>query len=132
MSEPLCILAAGKVLVLAVSTFTLSWTHTVERIEWWEHWQVLDNGLKVTEARVQGSGAGIDLPGDAVRTADGWLYEPALPPVEHLVLAASGAGQSAWRLCGDGQCLTLGEESGDPIKLWRAEGGVCDANSVTP
>lgn len=125
MSEPLCILTAGKIVTLAVSAFTLSWTHTVERTQWWEQWQVFDGGLKVTQARVQGSGAGIEPPEDATYTGDGWLYEPAVPPVEHLVLAASGAGHSAWRLCADNQCLTLGAQSSDPIKLWSAKDGVC-------
>ena len=41
----LCILAAGKVTVLAVSAFTLSWTHSVEKVRWEEDWLVTPAGL---------------------------------------------------------------------------------------
>ncbi len=34
----LCILAAGKTTVLAVASFTLAWTHSVERTRWIETW----------------------------------------------------------------------------------------------
>ncbi len=36
----LCILAAAKTSIFAVSLFTLSWTHSVEKIEWQEDWKI--------------------------------------------------------------------------------------------
>ncbi len=64
----LCIAAAGKIMTLAATSFTLSWTHSVEKTEWVEQWQVVHGGLQVISARVHGSGAGVALPDDAVLT----------------------------------------------------------------
>tara|TARA_R110002124_G_scaffold1797_17_gene11597 strand:- start:56890 stop:57288 length:399 start_codon:yes stop_codon:yes gene_type:complete len=129
MAEALCILTAGKVLTLAVGAFSLSWTHTVERTEWLEHWRVQPNGLQVTEAILQGSGAGMEPPPDAVRLDDGWHYRPDVAPVKEVVLASSGAGNSVWTLCGGGDCFSLGAQSGQPVRLWSAANpGVCAAD----
>ena len=129
MAEALCILTAGKVLTLAVGAFSLSWTHTVERTEWLEHWRVQPNGLQVTEAILQGSGAGMEPPPDAVRRDDGWHYRPDVAPVKEVVLASSGAGNSVWTLCGGGDCFSLGAQSGQPVRLWSAaNSGVCAAD----
>ena len=113
----LCILAAGKTVTLAVAAFTLSWTHSVEKITWSEHWQVTPAGLVVTEARVEGSGAGMDPPEGSVFDGSGWVYHPDLPPQPKLVLADSGKA-GAWHLCPEtGDCRDLGGGGGDPIVL---------------
>jgi len=111
----LCIIAAGKSLTLAAAAFTLSWTHSVEKTEWREAWVVTPAGLQLTEARVKGSGAGMD-PGEGAREIDGWwVWQPEAPPVPELVLAASGATMSAWQLCHAQGCLELGAAAGAPI-----------------
>ena len=69
----LCILAAGKTTVLAVSAFTLSWTHSVEKTRWEEDWRVTPAGLEIVEARVKGSGAGMEPPEGAV--LEGWVVD---------------------------------------------------------
>ncbi len=113
-----CILAAGKTLVLAAAAFTLSWTHSVEKIRWTEHWRVTPAGLVVEQARVEGSGAGMDPPDGSVFRNGGWDYKPKLPPQPKLVLAASGATGGGWLVCVEGQaCLTLGEKAGPPISI---------------
>jgi hypothetical protein len=114
----LCIAAAGKLTVLAVTAFTLSWTHSVEKIAWTEHWRVTRAGLVVEEARVEGSGAGMEPPADAVFDGSGWIYHPHVPPQGRVALGDSGEA-GAWRLCtGDG-CLSLGGApgGGQPIVL---------------
>ncbi|MGP3699324.1 DUF1850 domain-containing protein [Rhodobacter sp. NSM] len=116
----LCISAGAAVLSLAVSDFTLSWTHSVERVEWWERWEVTAAGLRPVEARVEGAGAGMDLPPDAWREADGWHYIPRLPPQAEVLLAASGMTPGAWRLCAAGDCHVLGAEAGEGLRLWQA------------
>ena len=58
----LCILSGFKLSTFALSLFTLSWTHSVEKIEWQEDWIINDNQLEIVEARVQGSGAGMAVP----------------------------------------------------------------------
>jgi len=113
----LCVLAAGKTLVLAAGAFTLSWTHSVERTEWREAWTLTSAGFQLTEARVKGSGAGMD-PGEGAREVDGWwIWQPQAPAVPRLVLAASGATVSPWTLCTDRGCLDLGATPDDPVVI---------------
>ena len=118
----LCILAAGKTTVLAVSAFTLSWTHSVEKTRWQEEWQVTPAGLEIVEARVKGSGAGMDPPEVAVLKDGWWTYVPKIGARPVVRLAASGATGSGWLLCADRTCLELGAEAGDPVELSACTG----------
>lgn len=116
----LCIAASGKLIALAATAFSLSWTHSVEKTHWEEHWLAENGQLHLIEATVEGSGAGIDLPDNATRTERGWTYRPTLAPLDRLTLAASGATPSAWTLCTEHTCLELGAEAGDTVSLWSA------------
>ena len=116
----LCIATAGNLLALAATTFTLSWTHSVERTEWRESWQIAGDRLQLVEASVEGPGAGIDVPEGARMTPAGWIYRPTLPPQPRLLLAASGMTPSAWTLCTPDQCHDLGATASAPITLWAA------------
>lgn len=113
----LCILAGAKALTLATTGFTLVWTHSVEKTEWREDWRIVPAGLELVEARVKGSGAGVDPPEGAVLEEGWWVYAPKVPPVPRLVLAASGATVSGWTLCAEGDCMTLGRDAGDAITI---------------
>jgi hypothetical protein len=113
----LCILAAGGLVKLAVVGFTLGWTHSVERVAWQETWAVGPAGLELVEARVRGSGAGMEPP-EGARLDDGWwVYHPELPPQRVLRLAASGATAGGWTLCAGGVCRELGTEPGMAVTL---------------
>jgi len=113
----LCILAGGKAVVLAISAFTLSWTHSVEKIEWQEDWKITPTGLVLDLARVKGSGAGME-PGDGAVLKDGWwVWAPETPAIPELRLAASGKTVSAWRLCHAADCTELGKQAGETIVL---------------
>ena len=117
MSLALCVVAGGKSMVIATTLFSLSWTHSVEKTEWGESWRVTPQGLELTEARVKGSGAGMD-PGEGARLENGWwVWEPDLPVVPELVLAASGATVSAWKLCHADGCVALGVSAGEPVTV---------------
>src|SRR5690606_26540006 len=113
----LCILAAGKMTVLAASLFSLSWTHSVQKTEWREDWQVSSTGIFLTEARVKGSGAGMDPPEGSKFVEGRWVYQPKLPSQEKLVLASSGMTGGGWRLCTPDTCLDLGADAGDPVEI---------------
>ena len=113
----LCILAAGKMATLAATAFTLSWTHSVEKTRWEEDWRVTPAGLEIVEARVKGSGAGMEPPADAVLENGWWVYAPKLPARPELVLAASGATRGGWSLCANGQCMVMGAAAGEPVRL---------------
>ena len=113
-----CLMAGAMALALANGgTFTLEWTHSVERESWRETWQVTgDDRLQLTGAAVKGSGAGME-PGPGGHFEDGWwVWVPDLPPVPRLTLAASGETPSAWTLCA-AECVELGATSGAPIQV---------------
>jgi hypothetical protein len=75
---------------------------------------VSGEGLELAQARVKGSGAGMEPPPEA-RLVDGWFqWQPDRPPMPELVLGNSSvAGE--WRICNDGRCRTLSEILGRPI-----------------
>lgn len=69
--------------------FTLSWTHSIEKVEWREEYQVTPAGLVIEKALVKGSGVGME-PGPDARLVDGWwVSRPTLAPIPELTLAAS-------------------------------------------
>ncbi|MEW9836502.1 DUF1850 domain-containing protein [Mesorhizobium marinum] len=120
----LCILAAGKTTVLAATAFTLSWSHSVEKTRWEEDWRVTPAGLEIVEARVEGSGAGMEPAEGAVLRDGWWVYAPGIGPRAELVLAASGATGGGWRLCAGTDCITLGAEAGTTATLRPCADGV--------
>ena len=112
----LCI-SGAETLRLAVTAFTLAWTHSVEHVRWEEDWRVTPAGLQVVEARVRGSGAGMEPPPDA-RLRDGWwVYVPHMPPQASLVLAASGATGGGWTFCAADGCREIGVAEGGPVTV---------------
>ncbi|TPM02450.1 DUF1850 domain-containing protein [Mesorhizobium sp. B2-3-11] len=117
----LCILAAGKTVTLGVAAFTLAWTHSVERTRWEEDWKVTPSGLQVIEARIKGSGAGMEPPEGAILKNGWWLYAPKMGAQRRILLAASGATGDGWTLCTVQGCLELGKTAGDTISLEPCE-----------
>lgn len=113
----LCILAGGKTVVMAVSAFTLAWTHSVQKTGWEEDWRIGPAGLELVEARIMGSGAGMEPPEDAVFNDGWWVYAPRVASLPRLALAASGATASGWSICAEGECRLVGEDAGETIVL---------------
>ena len=112
----LCLASAGVVKGLSVAAFTLMWTHSVEKVGWQEDWRVTPRGLELVQARVKGSGAGMDPPPEA-RLVDGWFqWRPARAPMPEVVLGNSGSA-GEWRLCHDGNCRTLSDIFGRPVGI---------------
>ena len=110
----LCLTSVGAVKTLALAAFTLVWTHSVEKIDWQEDWRLTPLGLELVQARVKGSGAGMEPPPEA-RLVDGWFrWAPNRAPLPELVLGNSGAA-GEWRLCSAGICHTLSEIFGHPL-----------------
>lgn len=120
-----CIAVAQTlVAVLPISAFTLVWTHSVEKTEWWEAWQVENDRLRVTEAVVAGSGAGMEPPAGAVLADNVWHYVPATPPMTRLRLANTQFGDD-YRLCWGGACRPLASllpaYRSQPIELYACQ-----------
>lgn len=108
---------AGAVSVLSAADFELSWNHSVEHTEWRESWTLDGNELRLVEARVRGSGAGMD-PGEGARLENGWwVWAPVTAPVPALYLAASGATGGGWILCGDAGCREVGIHAEQPARI---------------
>lgn len=114
----LCILAAGKTVTLAVTAFTLGWSHSVEKTRWEEDWRIGPDGMRIVEARVRGSGAGMEPPEGAVLQGGWWVYAPGIPAMTHLLLAASGATGGGWSICAaHSRCIEIGAAAGAPVRL---------------
>jgi hypothetical protein len=110
----LCLTSVGVVKALSIAAFTLVWTHSIEKTDWQEDWRVTPKGLELVQARVKGSGAGMEPPPDA-RLVGGWFqWQPARPPMPELLLGNSGAA-GEWRLCEARHCRTLSEIFGHPV-----------------
>ncbi|KAA0681388.1 DUF1850 domain-containing protein [Roseomonas genomospecies 6] len=108
MSAALCLSALGGAVLAALPgpAFTLSWTHSVEKTEWREDWRIEQGRLVLTEARVKGGGAGMEPPEGARLAGGWWVWAPALPPQERVVLAASSFTPDH-TLCAGGECRPL-------------------------
>jgi hypothetical protein len=124
---PVCLIAAGKATTIALASFTLAWTHSVEKVRWEEDWALTNAGLRIVEARVKGSGAGMEVPDGAVLRDGVWHYVPNLPPQKALRLARSGATPGGWEICAGGGCAEVNETSGAPVEI-RA----CDDGAASP
>jgi hypothetical protein len=108
--------------MLAVAAFTLSWTHSVERTRWEEDWTITPAGLELVEARVKGSGAGMEPSEGAVLQDGWWVYAPKVKPQPSIVLGASGATGEGWSLCAQGRCTVVGAGPADPAVMTACKG----------
>lgn len=119
MSLSLCLVAGALAVDLGVAGLTLGWTHSVEKVLWEEDWVRVPAGLLIVEARVRGSGAGMEPPPEA-RFHDGaWHWRPAMQPLAEVILRRSGA-TADWRLCFAGTCHGPDEwlpPDSDPVSL---------------
>ncbi|MNN65591.1 hypothetical protein D3C81_1811030 [compost metagenome] len=120
----LCLGLAGTVWAsLPVPAFTLAWQHTIEKVRWEEDYRVTAEGLLLGEARVKGSGAGMEIPADAVLHDGSWHYRRQLPPLQPLRLGRTPEAGD-YQLCFDGACHALSEWLGPPraarpaLELW--------------
>ncbi|WP_245298749.1 DUF1850 domain-containing protein [Pseudotabrizicola sediminis] len=111
-----CLMAGAMVLALSGPAFSLHWTHSVEKTEWVEDWQVQPQGLRLTRARIKGTGAGME-PGPGAVQQDGWWVWSPGTEVPALHLAASGSTGAGWRLCDGATCHTLGETPEQSIRI---------------
>ncbi|WP_103332728.1 DUF1850 domain-containing protein [Pseudotabrizicola formosa] len=109
-------MAGALVLSLSGPGFSLHWTHSVEKTEWVEAWELRPHGLRLVQARIKGSGAGME-PGPGAVQQDGWWVWSPGTEVSSLHLAASGSTGAGWRLCDGAICHTLGALSADPIRI---------------
>ena len=108
MFATVCIaLIAGTLEVpLPTSALTLGWMHTVEKTPWEEDYRIVQGALILEEARVKGSGAGMDPPAGAKWAGGWWRYTPSLGPLRE-VTPANSAYAPGYTICWDGACRKL-------------------------
>ena len=108
---------------LAVTAFTLSWSHTVEHTRWEEDWQVRPGMLHLQTARVEGSGAGMDPGPDARRVGGMWVWHPGLDVPEVSLRRATHVGD--WTVCtAQAGCRPLSAllpADADPVRMSACE-----------
>jgi hypothetical protein len=109
---PLCIAAGGVVIALALDSFTLAWTHSIEKLRWEEDYRVDGSALRLTEARIRGSGAGMEPPQGARLEHGVWHYTPVMPALPVLRLTHSRFAPG-YELCQGGCCRPLIEHFAD-------------------
>ncbi|MGE0118639.1 MAG: DUF1850 domain-containing protein [Dongiaceae bacterium] len=102
----LCLAAGALAATLATEAFTLTWTHSVEKVEWQEDYRIADGKLVLEEARIKGSGAGMEPPDGAVLRDGWWAYRPAARPIEALRLTHSEFAAD-YGLCWSGECRAV-------------------------
>ena len=119
----LCLAAAGIVVALGADSITLQWRHSVEKILWQEDWLQSGNRILMTEARILGSGAGMEPPPEARLIGGAWRWKPDLPPQISVSLRRSEA-TADWQICTRGKCQWVHEiiKDADPVTL-----GICPA-----
>lgn len=103
---PLCLTAGAVSATLAIQSFTLAWSHSIEKVRWEEDWRIEGRQLTIVEARIRGTGAGMEPPADAVLRDGVWHYRPAIAPMDKLTLANSPF-TADYELCSEGSCRPL-------------------------
>lgn len=94
---------------IAATSFTLAWTHSIEKIRWEEDWRV-DGGLLWAEsARIGGTGAGMEPPAGAELREGVWHYRPDMPPQKQLRLTHS-PHVTGYELCIGRKCAPLADQ----------------------
>jgi hypothetical protein len=109
----LCLAAAALSVALPLQSFTLAWTHSIEKVRWEEDYRIAGSQLQLVEARIRGIGAGMEPPDNAVLKDGVWHYRPALPLLPHLNLARSGY-VADYELCWEAACRPLADIAGAP------------------
>lgn len=104
----LCLAAGAISAVLAIDAFTLSWIHSIEKVRWEEDWRIVGNELVIAEARIRGTGAGMEPPAGAVLKNGIWHYRPQLPPQAVLRLSHSPHA-GGYTLCTSTVCAPLAD-----------------------
>ncbi|MEN9765959.1 MAG: hypothetical protein RL397_1914 [Pseudomonadota bacterium] len=112
---------------LVASTFTLAWTHSIEKQRWEEDYApaAAEDGsnslwLRPLAARIKGSGAGMEPPDDS-RLVNGWfVYRPTTAPLRSLRLTRSFFTDD-YSLCIDNRCVSMATilpSDGQTTRLW--------------
>lgn len=99
-------LVAGLLIAQLGDEITLRWTHSIQKTAWEEDYRREGNALRLVEARVRGTGAGMEPPPDAVLKDGAWHYVPNLSPLPSVALTHS-PHVPAYVICSAGRCQSV-------------------------
>jgi len=102
----LCMAAGTWHVSLPISEFSLRWTHSIEKIEWSEDYEVVGDWLHLSRAHIRGAGAGMEPPEGAWLQDGVWSYRLADPWRREMVLARSPY-VADYELCFGARCAPL-------------------------
>jgi hypothetical protein len=106
-----CLFVAGALVAsLPDPAFTLVWTHSVQQTRWVERYRVEGSALRLVDAEVEGSGAGMEPPADAVLRDGRWHWR-ADRLLAELVLVRSAYARD-YEVCTASGCRALGALAG--------------------
>jgi hypothetical protein len=104
--DAVCLLVAGVVrATLPAAEFTLAWEHSVQKTRWEERYRVDGDDLVLVEARVAGTGAGMEPPASATYRDGVWTWQPR-PRLPEVRLTHSGYARD-YTLCWRDGCKEL-------------------------
>jgi hypothetical protein len=90
--------------------FSLEWIHSIEKTQWLEHWEVVaapQPHLRLLRARIEASGAGMEIPNNAVFRNGGYEY-PVDQDLSSVTLSHSPFTAQA-KLCVGARCRPLAD-----------------------
>jgi hypothetical protein len=129
--DPVCLLVAGIVrATLPEPEFTLAWQHSVQKSRWEERYRVEEGGLRLTEARIEGSGAGMESPPGAVLRDGWWSWHPQRRVPELTLVRYST--ESDYTLCWRDRCRDLRALVGTTADASTVQVRPCRANDKAP
>jgi hypothetical protein len=103
-----CLAAGALAAVIPFAQFTLAWNHSIEKIRWEEDWRAAAGKLVLDEARIVGTGAGMEPPPDARLENGVWHYNPGVAPLDKVELAHSPY-TAGWQVCTRAGCMPLAQ-----------------------
>ncbi len=107
----ICLVVAGSLRAsIADDTFVLRWQHSVEKTIWEERYRVGGEGVRLIEARVAGSGAGMEPAPGAVERDRVWVWYPERLLGELRLTWSSFAAD--YELCARARCAALAQWTG--------------------
>ena len=99
-------LAAGLLIAPLGEAITLRWTHSIQKTLWEEDYRRQGQMLLLEAARIEGTGAGMEAPADAVLRDGAWHYKPAISSLPKLELRHS-PHVAPYIICVAGECRPL-------------------------
>ena len=106
MSICIAVALSSAILARLPDRVTLAWEHTVEKVRWEEDYVATGDMLVLAQARLRGTGAGMEMPPDAELVDGTWRYRPELPALPGIYLRNLQL-PLGYDVCWDGHCTRL-------------------------